>query len=50
MFAVESVLAGWPLAVVICAGIMGFVSFFIGWPWSGIIIHKHYHNGEEDEE
>ena len=43
-------LTGWPLAFAAIGVAMCFVSFFIGWPWSGIIIHKHYHNGEEDEE
>ena len=38
MFAVESVLTGWPLAMVICIGIVGFLCF-LGiviterWPW-----------------
>ncbi len=27
-------LEGWPLALVICVGIIGFVSWMIGkWPW-----------------
>jgi hypothetical protein len=43
-------LRGWPLAITVIAGMVCFVSFFCGWPWEGIIVHKHYHNGNEVEE
>jgi hypothetical protein len=43
-------LTGWPLAVTAIVGIICFASFFCGWPWEGIIVHKHYHNGVEEPE
>jgi hypothetical protein len=43
-------LSGWPLAFTLVGMGFCFVSLFHGWPWQGVIVHKHYHDGEEDED
>jgi len=51
MLAVVDEISGWPLAVVLCVGIIGFVAMITGsWPGEGIITHNHYHNKEENED
>lgn len=47
---IKAGLTGWPLAIVSIAIVIGFVSIWRGWPWEGIIVHKHYHKDYEDEE
>jgi hypothetical protein len=41
MFELESLakmgLTGWPLVTAIAFAILGFVSLFQGWPWTGVI-------------